>query len=743
MMPLVWMAFGQPLAPSGFGRFGRINEDGLLTLNITPTGFTSPSPTSTLRGRFGSEQATPVLKDIARTHKTLQLNSGSPGEPTEIHYTLLYPGFSAVFSSQLKLKLTMSGSPVFSAEARLAEVSPNSCFWLLLRPLNVKGVPLGVAFRPGYTPKSWRLALESGVYTLNIEDADGIGEVRFFTPWGLKELPAAPSPAELDALRASTEEWAQRPVPRHLQTEYALSEDGRSVSIVEQYAPVESGAIAPLPPVLAFAIEKGYPATVRGEVLRGDCLTKYGPFAYLRGSRAEYSLPVPPTEERGYVKVSGNTEGINLLNNFVGHLGGSWVTNAVDMAYAGMANAHMAWPYLTTANRTAVTNAWKTYLPMGFLMPPYEPSAPKQPWKEETEPFSGLNYIWTYKIDGWGPYRYDLDWGNALPLYGLYKYAQFTGDWDFVRARWQAVRRIYQYFDIADDWAWMTVTNGDHGYSTGTGDPMAATYGGMLACLKMARALGDRRAEELFAYRTARICVPVVARFWYTGWARERGWISSRSVVIGFWEDRHFVSASLGTEDPWSSTNVLSGDGILPEFFDALTAYAPQALRDYEDDYARYFTSWDDGNYSYPFNTTYNGNSVYVTFPHIFARAVLGESTEALWGYIQRAKTNTNNAWVGPNVVAELLSRPAPLVLTEWRPAAYRDGSLSTDGKTVALSFSVSQSTSWSFEARMLNQAVPAQVRIGTTNVPFTFEQGKLRASDQVSGNFTVQITLQ
>jgi hypothetical protein len=236
------------------------------------------------------------------------------------------------------------------------------------------------------------------------------------------------------------------------------------------------------------------------------------------------------------------------------------------------------------------------------------------------------------------------------------------------------VQRIYRYFDLGDDWAWMTVVNGDHGYSTGTGDPMAATYAGTVACLKMARALGDRDREAYFACKAARIAVPLIMRFPLTPWAQQSGLLNPDRIVLGFHEKEGFIRVQLGKTDPWNPTNVLSGDGVLPEVYAALLMPGKTMLRTYEDRHARFYPDWYKGGVQYPFHTSYKGNSVYVTFPHIFSRALLGEPTAQLWRYVDAAQTNRNNAWIGPNVVAELLARDAPLRLTEWQPAAYDDG---------------------------------------------------------------------
>ena len=447
---------------------------------------------------------------------------------------------------------------------------------------------------------------------------------------------------------------------------------------------------------------------------------------------------------------------VTQLNSLVSHLPTTWNQNAVDLAYAGAANAQMAMPYLSTSKQSSLRSAWSNYLWKGFTIPvngQYDPSytGPKA-WNEVTEPFTNQKYLWTYKIDGPAPNNYplDLEWGIMLPLYGMQKYAQYTGDWAFVSSRWGEVRgAIYKYVDLGDDWAWMTCVNGDMGYSTGTGDPMTANYCGTAACLKMARALGQTADEDYFAYKTARTAVPAVARLWFTDWARnDISHIGANAVVLGFWEKGSVVPGVMDDEssDPWDPTNLLSGDGVLPEMYQAMNACAPGALRTYEREFAAAYPDWANASHAYSFATTYDGNSVYVTYPHIFLRSMLGDDSDAqLWGYVDSAfETQSSAYFVGPNVMAELLSRNAPLRLTEWRPAAYKDGYVDASvANRVILDFTLpAASTSWTLAADVIPTLAPSSVLLGGSAKPFHFDPQthKLTLTTMVSGTIRLQI---
>ena len=113
-------------------------------------------------------------------------------------------------------------------------------------------------------------------------------------------------------------------------------------------------------------------------------------------------------------------------------------------------------------------------------------------------------------------------------------------------------------------------------------------------------------------------------RFALTLWAREKGLIGSQSQILGFSEQNAYVAVQMGKDDPWNVSSVLSGDGSLPELFDAMISFDRKNTLAYLNEYAKFYPNWFRGDVVYPFHTNYAGNSVYVTFPHIQLRAMLG-----------------------------------------------------------------------------------------------------------------------
>jgi hypothetical protein len=569
------------MSRGGFGRFGRLNDDGLLTLNVSPSGFTTVPPMRPLEIRFADEGVRARVSRISATEKVILLLDGGEGSPKSVRYTLLYPGFSAVFGREAVLRI--SGVRM---QVEVSAPDPaTGFFWLLLRADEGRCVPLVVAFREGFQPLNWTLKQEGEVGRFEIGGDQELGEVRFITPLGMREFASNSPPKQYELLKTAAAAWAARGIPQLRSRMYRLDPDGQLVSILEAFQSSQGEAIAPLPPVLAFAMGEGYPAEVRGSAVRTDCLTKYGLYVFVEGNRLEYTLPVPPTEERGYIRCQGSPERVQALNSLVGHLAGESATSAADLAYAGVANAQMAWAYLDKERRDQITSAWQEHLSLAFQLPPYIPGQFRDSWREEREPITGAQYYWTSAVSS-APQmddRSEINLGTALPLYGLYKYGQYSGDWGLVESQWRAAQRIFRYVELADDWAWMTAASGDMGFGTGGGDCMAADYCGRVACLKIARVLGDRSGKEYFAYWAARAAVPTVARFWYTDWARRQGFVPENAVVQGFLEHKTFDASRLDEagEDPWRNARLLSGNGVFPELFGLYTRDARSALEDF------------------------------------------------------------------------------------------------------------------------------------------------------------------
>ncbi|HEY3412665.1 MAG TPA: hypothetical protein VGM51_06365 [Armatimonadota bacterium] len=656
--------------PFSFGRFGFSNSDGLLTMNVSPNGVSVPNG---ITASWRTRRVERVLT-VGAAQKTILL-APTPDGPGWLRYTLLYPGMEARFG--VRARITFSENKAFGASVNGAAVESPSDGWIAMKTADIVvmedegSVPAILTFSP--MPKRVRFLRDTVIQRTLEAECDSPMIVRVTVP-SLERRTLTDSAAVKRFIGLVD---THQPIARLVKETFRLDRSAGAVSITDTYTP--ANARIALPPMLAFAASHQYPMK---PIAPGRLFCKYGPLVFGgKDGTLTYSLPVPPVVERGYLAPAKQDPLTPLLNEVCGHWPAAWNRNGVDLGYAGVTNAAMAWNLLTHDNKLKARDAWTAHLDAAFTLPPYKSDTPLKRWKSMTEPFSSRSFLWGYSIDN-KTRQCDIEWGIGLPLYGLYKYGTTTGDWARVRRHWPASKRLAGYFDLADDYAWMTVCNAEDGYSTGTGDALNAGYAGMAAMLDIARKLGDREAEEKYAYRLARMALLTAMRPAYTKWGRAHGMVEANEAALGFWENSSFTTASFAG-DPWGVTTLLSGDGCMPEILCLYATTQPTAWKRYLDEYARFYPDWYDATRKYEAEVTYNGNSGYVTFPHLFARAWFGAGQEELREWVAAAAPNRNNAWVGPNAIAEIITQQAPMVLTDWGRAPIPGGSYGANSAIV------------------------------------------------------------
>jgi hypothetical protein len=619
-----------------FGRFGRLHDDGLLTMNVGP-GYAVVPPQY---GGYGYEwdvpKSTPKVS-LSYSHKSFTWPDDGSAGIKSLSWNLA--------SQYVKIRFRDS----FTVRGRTVPASlPKKVDLGEFLGLNVSGKTEG----------------KTRTYTTTAEDK--LGSVTLGTPGGLAVGNFASNPRDV----AIPSAW-----------QFVSKTD--STVTLRQVATNDGERMA-VPPVLLSAIDGGYPAKILEPVTRYS-QTLYGPYGIVRGKTLTVTLPIPPMEDRIYLSTSVTPAEASLLKAVASELDLGWAKNSVDLCYSRACPAWMARAYLPA---DVAAKAKAGLRPdAAFSLPPYKSDAKLKPWQTETEPLTGQSYLWTYFIKGEGPYKYDIEWGNALPVYGLYQWS--GGDPQKIKPYWAAVNKVWDYMRLAEDWAWMTVVNADHGYSTGTGDPMAAYYAGAAARYKMARALGDTTIENEALAEVARVAVPMVAKLGAGRWAESLGVISPNRTIVGYSELQGYTRVQTGQEDPWGPTTLLSGNGCQPEVMSLYKTYAADSLKTFFKTFDTAYPQWRDPKFQYPFATSYSGNSGYVVFPQLYARAILGYENPASLAKTATAVAAQNNVhgWVGANVVAELISMGTPLYLTGFENCVIESARLGTDGKTATIQF--------------------------------------------------------
>ncbi len=264
------------LADQAYGRFGRFHEDGLLTTNVHPRGFTLLGTNPELNIRWGDPKAalSAVVTSINPTEKILAVEGGGAGAPSQIRYTLVYPGFSATFGKQLVLRFTNRASKPTRVGLDPTRLKQG---WLLVIPGDrYPAVPLLIKVPRSQGTKAWFTG--DG---LTVESPTALGEVIFTTPTGLRPV------GSLNAAWKAVSDWGDAPIPvlQGISNELSATEITTTQSWNTPYAPIS--------PILSLALQAGFPARVTGPLVRTEIRTRYGPYSYVAEKTSRVTLLRP------------------------------------------------------------------------------------------------------------------------------------------------------------------------------------------------------------------------------------------------------------------------------------------------------------------------------------------------------------------------------------------------------------------------------------------------------------------
>jgi len=771
-----------------FGRFGEFEHNGLPAVNeISPTRIAvkrGPSFDVSLDTadhisivRDKNEPGVDGWHQLSRVTGTLLKN--------RLIYTvrqnLLYPG--AVFNvehgpvMQFRVRFPQNSGHVFPLSSEETE----KVFGKSMPGLAVYGfLPSGESNTPailaasGLSVNITQASNQIDVSLARGNGATGESRVYIFYPVGLYQVAVQSEPKSLSdiasAVRPGTDpaqvlrQWLRVGLyePTGVDEYFSPVNNDKAIRVyqVNRYRPAAGvdlgGPLVVRPPQLDFAAQLldypiGGPSTSSTGVLAFSGDMHYS-IPLNESSTAtvnvapqdrlhviSYDLPVPPLNERAPVKIFHQQELESLIDQTaLSDLGSTASFTAVDALYKSRVQAYQAYSYLTLDKRNALAKSSAATI---------IPALGGHFWNQSVEPLSGLRYWYTYFIQG--PYfkPYDQDWGNGLSLYGLETYVKYTGDWALPARNWDAIERLFSWFDVSDDWEWMRASNSVHGHGTGGGDCHNATYAAAVAYAKLAKGAGREADYHYGLYTLSRAALLGLNRFAYNDFARSNGFKGENSLVLGFHEGSGFLEGELDRY-PWNVTSNISGNGIQTENHDLYMTRAQDAMRNYEQIFEKSYPDWWNGNYKYPFDTIYKGNSGYISLPHIYLRARLGgDSFATLSDYIERARSNRYLWWLAPPVVAEVLTKKADgIVVTEWDNAAFLGGQIDqlTDNdqrKQITLRFDNKQNKVNNIAVRLPRK--PHRFQINGGPVPLTdssFEDNELKLKLRRPGENVVTI---
>jgi len=607
--------------------------------------------------------------------------------------------------------------------------------WLLFYNSSNRDVPLLVVLQ--HFPET--IGLTGGELTVKFKGSADKSVLAM--PWGVdrggKVLTAGNylTAAVVDKIRF----WSQALLayPVSCKEYFWIEEDNQRVGIRDVYSykiikddwgtPIKK--TAPLPPLVSFAKDEGHPVEViTAGVKDYDYPTWYGP---LRGpvgiDTVEYYLPIPPLQFRAPVNMPGGEEFKRELNELVSNslqyfraskddkLGyqGRWDnlpdpiwTNSPkgnidpDTWMGAFAPTFLGLPFF---NKTTKYNFFKAedisvkdrievpFTTYTNLMP--DDDGPFEETGNRVEPYTGIKYITTFlapkqERDYPNTLYWDADEAAGTSLLSLYYYALYTGDWNTVRAGWDVVKDIAHYFEVLNDWAYLS--SGAREYGLGSlMDMLNATYPGLLSYAKLAKGVNDIPTYNKALYMAVRATIPTLMRLKFRPYAQRYGLDGGggNKYVSGFGESGPTLFTLPAKHNKRVTVRYLNNarSGTQPELVNLYLTYARDELYNWEQTVAaKYPTTWYDNRFA---------------IHDIYARALLGYSKSELDYWLGYALAKAMKPWpdgwatdwpgmIWPPGVGEVISREAPYWLEDsWAPAKFIDAFYDPEEEEISLKF--------------------------------------------------------
>ena len=375
--------------------------------------------------------------------------------------------------------------------------------------------------------------------------------------------------------------------------------------------------LAPLPPLVGFAMDRKILVTDCSPVVDTGLPTKYGRLKAVRDSSAiAYSLPLPPRDRFAYVGTADEPELCAYVNKQFEH-GVRWscggrvpfelwtIERPRRHAYRnidpfswgfGLVTALQGRVFLDEPNRAKLRNRVSRR-----FTDPIERHQYKMLARYREEPFSGIRYpvhfnsIYPNQMRYAGAFGSSVIYGDqneasTLVLMLAYLNATQLADVGLVRANWSFFKQAARMLLVTDDWA--AHASGCREYSAGVWlDMLNCEFPGMMHYARVAEIAGDGPAAEQGYYRAAKRMVPSLARLMFADYVnRHRLAPFKARMVLGFNETDGARSVRSRLEGFNCAGAMDLFDYSQATCFDLLALYArhtPQAVRDYLDDAVR------------------------------------------------------------------------------------------------------------------------------------------------------------
>lgn len=493
-------------------------------------------------------------------------------------------------------------------------------------------------------------------------------------------------------------EYLARNLPWDCREYYRVDEKSGTVQVYcffEYYFRPSQKRLILVPPVLSLARKAGYPVESNVKWFDLGIETFAGPLqgGFSRNGMLHYALPIPPLEERAYPNVASAAGGQFSWRQA---LADDWQEKVASEAANPLALGPQlraccnGWFQTTSQTRGQASSQFREYLTAELSL---------DTWPEVAEPFSGLAVSWRQASSGDGADDYNIERGNALALYTLYKGCQYSGQWNQLRENQSTLGRMWSWIAQSDDWAWMRCSNARHGYGTGSADATLAVFGGALAYAKINQQLRRPAKAEEGLYVLSRTATALFALFQKERWEQNARPLGERQWPVAFLEGEGIQVSSLD-EKPEEIASLISCDGIPVEAISFLLRDARASVENYAEAFERSFPDWTQAAAKDNLNA--------LQMPYLYLRTRLGDSADQVNPILAAWRENRQFAWTAPAVLSEVEGAGLGVRLLHWEPYFLRD--ITLQGSKLKLILRKSYRVSSNLDLQLITKCRPSRV---------------------------------
>ena len=654
-----------------------------------------------------------ILLETDAAEVSFAINTGKDSSPTKM------------------LAPSREGLKILPFSANITQIDLAENWLLLLCDDDYPAAPWLLTFQK--RPDSFKWTTES----LIIRRTAGLGIIGMSNPWGIRPLPidfsknwtAPPDDAVKQCRRIAA---IMTCYPYKCDEYFTIDKTNGTIAVTEVVKHFQmvndwnarGEKTAPLPPVLSFAMDNGYPATRPKNLIDCNMPTIYGPYLVQSGQQVEYTLPIPdlrnPTPLRTDAFPQWQKEANDLVKTF-------WPLkqefNGPSRApVSGQHAVFPSWCLLDSDSQQSLTENCRAticaYFDIQAKLGTFNAGNGRNT-TERAEPFTGL----PYQVYGWTIVRNDQrvygDISNfsGFKLYLFYLYAKYTGDWNLIRANWTKLQRIFEVCPRTCDWAVMGQSCMED-YFLHSIDMGPDSWCAPVAMSGMAEVIGDRRTADLALYMATKQAVPLVTAFnkrkWDTRYNSRWDVKENEKMPETGYTDSGYVGGD------WKRTgfdyNFIIGCLLSPECINLYRDFCPDAATTFEYDLLeRFYPEWRNPKF-----TRYGKNSPGPITRHLLLREALGESTDKLaeivrGGLLEGTGENIGKylemgglPWLKSAAAAILIGRDAPCLLADWAPARLQKAEFDSGTKKVSARFK----SSTPFAIRIISMMRPLSVTL-------------------------------